>query len=71
MYEFTLYDLSALALAVEKQKQVARDEYADKMRALDHLSDKIRQHIDALQATKKEELAERGFYNEEEPFYDE
>lgn len=65
MQDFTLYDLSMLANAVEHQRKLANDEYAARMNSLDRLSGKIRARIDVLETSKTEELRERGFYEEE------
>lgn len=64
MNSFTLYDLSVLANAVEQQRNKVTQEYEDKMKGLDRISDKIRNQIDALNDKKRAELSERDFFNE-------
>lgn len=66
---FSLYDLSTIALAIEHQRDLARDEYNERLRHLDKLSRIVRQCIDEYTTEKKAELEERGFFDEapEEP----
>lgn len=69
MPNFSLYELSILANAVEKQRTIAKDEYVQRMNALDRIDQKLRREIDSLNGVIHEELRERGFY--EEGFHDE
>ena len=64
MNRFTLYELSIMTNAIERQRQSVVTEYTDKMNALEGISRKLRVHIDALQRKKTEELEERGFFEE-------
>lgn len=64
MNNFTLYDLSVMANAIEHQRKLAQDDYAQRMNHLDRISGKIRQQIESLEGTKHEELRERGFFGE-------
>lgn len=69
MSNFTLYDLSILANAVEHERRIAKDDYVQRMATLDRISQKLRQEIDSLEGEKYDELRERGFYeNYEEEF---
>ena len=64
MNNFSLFELSVMANAIEHQRKLASDEYTQRMNYLDRISHKIRQKIDALETNKSEELRERGFYEE-------
>ena len=57
--QLTLYDLSVLANAVERQRKRVTDEYVDKVNDLDRISAKLRRMIDALQSEIGDELRER------------
>lgn len=57
--QLTLYDLSVLTNAVERQRKRVTDEYVDKVNDLDRISAKLRQMIDALQSEIGDELRER------------
>ena len=78
MNNFTLYDLSVMANAIEHQRKLAQDDYAQRMNHLDRISAKLRQQIDKLTTEKAEHLTERGFFvapcdderNEEETDYE-
>ena len=62
MNNFTLYDLSVMANAIEHQRKLAQDDYAQRMAHLDRISAKLRQQIDKLTTEKAEHLTERGFF---------
>ena len=62
MNNFTLYDLSVMANAIEHQRKLAQDDYAQHMNHLDRISLRLRQQIDKLTAEKAEHLTERGFF---------
>lgn len=62
MNNFTLYELSTLANAIEKQRKMAQDDYAQQINHLDRISLKLRQQIDKLTEEKAEHLTERGFF---------
>ena len=64
MSNFSLFELSVMANAIEHQRKLAKDEYVDRMTYLDRISEKIRHQIDSLEGVKAEELRERGFYEE-------
>ena len=64
MSNFSLFELSVVANAIEHQRKLAKDEYVDRMNYLDRISEKIRRQIDSLEGVKAEELRERGFYEE-------
>lgn len=64
MNNFSLFELSVMANAIEHQRKLANDEYTQRMNYLDRISRKIRQQIDVLETSKSEELRERGFYEE-------
>ena len=64
MNNFSLFELSVVANAIEHQRKLANDEYTQRMNYLDRISRKIRQQIDVLETNKSEELSERGFYEE-------
>lgn len=64
MSNFTLYDLSMLALAIERQKKAAKAEYEERVAALDRLSAKLQREVDAVQSAKSAELEERGFFDD-------
>ena len=64
MSNFSLFELSVMANAIERQRKLAEDEYVQRTNYLDRISRKIRQQIDSLEGTKSEELRERGFYEE-------
>ena len=64
MDKFSLYELSIMINAIERQRRSAMDEYVDKMNALDGICRKLRLRIDAVQEKKTEELAERGFFED-------
>ena len=57
--QLTLYDLSVLANAVERQRKRVTDEYVDKVNDLDRICAKLRRMIDALQSEIGDELRER------------
>lgn len=57
--QLTLYDLSVLTNAVERQRKRVTDEYVDKVNDLDRISAKLRRMIDALQSEIGDELRER------------
>lgn len=62
MNNFSLYDLSALANAIEHERKLAQSDYAQRMNHLDRISLKLRQQIDQLTADRANELEERGFF---------
>jgi hypothetical protein len=62
MSNFTLYELSTIANAIERQRKAAADDYAQQMNHLDRISLKLRQQIDKLVEDKAEHLTERGFF---------
>ena len=64
MNNFTLFDLSVMANAIEQQRKKVTQEYGDRMQALDRISVKIRNQIDVLEQKKRDELAERSFFDE-------
>ena len=64
MNNFSLFELSVVANAIEHQRKLANDEYTQRMNYLDRISHKIRQQIDVLENSKSEELSERGFFGE-------
>ena len=64
MNNFSLFELSVVANAIEHQRKLANDEYTQRMNYLDRISRKIRQQIDVLENSKSEELRERGFFGE-------
>jgi hypothetical protein len=64
MNNFSLFELSVVANAIEHQCKLANDEYTQRMNYLDRISRKICQQIDVLETNKSEELSERGFYEE-------
>ena len=64
MSNFSLFELSVVANAIEHQRKLAKDEYVDHMTYLDRISEKIRRQIDSLEGVTAEELRERGFYEE-------
>lgn len=64
MSNFSLFELSVMANAIEHQRKLAKDEYVDRMNYLDRISEKIRRQIDSLEGVKTDELRERGFYEE-------
>lgn len=64
MSNFSLFELSVMANAIEHQRKLANDEYTQRMNYLDRISSKIRQQIESLEGAKHKELRERGFYEE-------
>lgn len=64
MPNFSLYELSVMANAIEHQRKLATDEYVQRCNALDRISNKIRAQIDSLRSEKSEFLRERGYYDE-------
>ena len=64
MPNFSLFELSVMANAIEHQRRLAKDEYIGRMNYLDRICDKIRQQIDSLEGTKADDLRERGFYDD-------
>lgn len=64
MNNFTLFDLSVMANAIEQQRKKVTQEYGDRMQALDRIFVKIRNQIDVLEQKKRDELAERSFFDE-------
>lgn len=65
MPNFTLYELSVLANAVQQQRSAVTEEYLSKVQPLDRIDKKLRQEIDSLKGVISEELTERGFFDEE------
>lgn len=57
--KFTLYELSALANMLEKQRKQCTDEYTDKMAQYDRISKKLRHMIYAANEEITEELREK------------
>ena len=64
MPNFSLYELSIMANAVEHQRKLAMDDYVQRCNALDRISSKIRAQIDSLRGEKSEFLRERGYYDD-------
>lgn len=62
MPNFTLYELSVLANAVQQQRSAVTEEYLSKVQPLDQIDKKLRQEIDSLKGVISEELVERGFF---------
>lgn len=63
MKKFTLYELSVIANAIEHQRQVAVDEYMQRYKSLNLISDKLRQAMDALREEERQEYAERNAFD--------
>lgn len=57
--EFTLYELSVLANALERQRKRCTDEYTDRMAELDRISKKLRYMIYAANEDISELLREK------------
>jgi hypothetical protein len=62
MNNFTLYELSTMANAIEQRRKSVQDDYSQQMNHLDRISLKLRQQIDNLTEEKAEHLTERGFF---------
>lgn len=63
MDNFSYFDLCVMATAIDYQRKLAREDYEERMKQLDRITEKIRQRLDDLSSDKAECLSERGFFD--------